>query len=59
VPGLYDYVNLFMSEKMIGELGYLKELGLIPLPKERREEIRRAVKDQKKLTLSEVKEQNR
>jgi phosphate transport system substrate-binding protein len=58
VPGLYDYVNLFMSEKMIGELGYLKDLGLIPLPKDQREQLREAVKTQKKLTLEQVKQQN-
>jgi len=58
VPGLYDYVNLFMSEKMIGDLGYLKDLGLIPLPKDQRERLRKAVKNQKKLTLSQVKQQN-
>jgi len=58
VPGLYDYVNLFMSEKMIGDLGYLKGLGLIPLPKDQREQQREAVKNQEKLTLSQVKQQN-
>jgi len=59
VPGLYEYVNLFMSEKMIGDLGYLKDIGLIPLPKDQREQQREAVTSQQQLTLSQVKEQNR
>jgi phosphate transport system substrate-binding protein len=59
VPGLYEYVNLFMSEKMIGDLGYLKDIGLIPLPKDQREQQREGVMNQQQLTLSQVKEQNR
>ncbi|MFB6260856.1 MAG: phosphate-binding protein, partial [Thiohalorhabdaceae bacterium] len=58
VPGLYDYVELFMAEKMIGDLGFLKDRGLIPLPKDQREAMREAVNSRDKLTLSEVKEQN-
>ena len=52
VPGLYDYVSLFLSEKMIGPLGYLKDLGLISLPKERRAEIRKQVENRAPLKLS-------
>jgi len=37
VPGMEDYVDLFLSEKMIGERGYLLDLGLIPLPEDKRE----------------------
>lgn len=40
VPGLTEYVDLFLAEKMIGDYGYLKDLGLIPLPKEQREAVR-------------------
>jgi phosphate transport system substrate-binding protein len=32
IPGLRDYLQLFMSEKMIGKDGYLTDIGLIPLP---------------------------
>jgi len=32
IPGLYEYVKLFMSDKMIGPDGYLKKIGLVPLP---------------------------
>lgn len=30
VPGLKEYVELFMSDKMIGDKGLLKKIGLIP-----------------------------
>jgi len=53
VPGLYDYVNMFLSEKMIGQFGYLKDLGLISLPKERREAIREQAKNRTALQLSD------
>ncbi len=36
VPGVKEYVELFMSEKMIGPNGYLKDIGLIPLPEHMR-----------------------
>ncbi len=36
VPAIDKYVALFMSEKMIGERGDLKRLGLIPLDKAKR-----------------------
>jgi phosphate transport system substrate-binding protein len=54
VPGLKEYVDLFLSEKMIGDYGYLKEVGLIPLPKERREEARKAWEDRTLLTLEDL-----
>ncbi|MEF8792889.1 PstS family phosphate ABC transporter substrate-binding protein [Thiohalorhabdus sp.] len=57
VPGIDEYVTLFMAEKMIGDLGYLKDEGLIPLPKEEREEQRRIVENHQKLTLDKVKAQ--
>lgn len=40
VPGLEEFVDLFISEKMIGSRGYLKRIGLIPLTKEEREALR-------------------
>jgi phosphate transport system substrate-binding protein len=36
VPGIAEYVDLFLSEKMIGDKGLLKRIGLIPLPKAER-----------------------
>ncbi|MEM6333680.1 MAG: substrate-binding domain-containing protein [Planctomycetota bacterium] len=44
-PGLYDFVQLFMSEKMIGPAGQLKNIGLIPLPEDLRLASRQRVLD--------------
>jgi len=41
VPGLMDYVQLFMSEKMIGRKGALRTIGLVPLP----DQLRAASRD--------------
>lgn len=32
VPGIEEFLNEFLSEKAIGDFGYLAEKGLIPLP---------------------------
>jgi phosphate transport system substrate-binding protein len=32
VPGLKEYLNEFLSDKAMGDFGYLAEKGLIPLP---------------------------
>lgn len=55
IPGLKEYVELFMSEKMIGTDGLLKGIGLIPLPDEARAKIREDVLAKKKLTLEDLK----
>lgn len=54
IPGLKEYVDLFMSEKMIGKDGLLKKIGLIPMPDEARAQARQNVQDKKKLTLEEL-----
>lgn len=54
VKGLEDYVELFLSEKMIGEQGFLREIGLIPLPKEGRDKTRADWKARKALTLNDL-----
>lgn len=46
IPGIKEYVEEFLSEKAIGENGYLAEKGLVPLPKEEREKVRSSVKAQ-------------
>lgn len=51
VPGLYNYVKLFMDEKMIGEGGYLTKIGLVPLPDHLREASRMRVLKLSPLTL--------
>ncbi|WP_458525076.1 substrate-binding domain-containing protein [Onishia taeanensis] len=55
VPAMYEYANLFMSEKMVGDIGYLKGIGLIPAPKDERAEAREAVASQEPLELSDLK----
>ncbi|RAR64690.1 phosphate ABC transporter substrate-binding protein (PhoT family) [Onishia taeanensis] len=55
VPAMNDYANLFMSEKMIGDIGYLKGIGLIPAPEELRAERREQVANHKTLELSDIK----
>lgn len=54
IPGLMDYVKLFLSEKMIGDRGMLKRIGLIPLPKKEREEVRNRVFSLTPLTLKDL-----
>lgn len=54
VPAMNDYVGLFMSEQMIGDLGYLKGIGLIPAPQEVRAEERAAVEGHEKLSAAEL-----
>ena len=54
-PAIDKYVELFMSEKMIGDRGNLKKLGLIPLKKSAREAMIKDVLDKKVLTPGELK----
>ncbi len=53
IDGMEEFVNLFVSEKMIGDRGRLKRIGLIPLPKDMREQVREDVKNWKKMTLED------
>lgn len=55
VPAMNDYVDLFMSDKMISDLGYLKGIGLIPLPQAELEELQSSVGERKQLQLSDLK----
>ena len=54
VSGMQEYVDLFLSEKMIGEFGYLKSVGLITLPKQKRDAIREKVEQRVLLTLDDL-----
>jgi len=54
VPAMNKYVDLFMSEKMIGEDSILGEIGLIALPDEARNAIRSSVSKRTKLTLADL-----
>jgi len=55
IPGLKEFVDLFMSEKMIGPDGMLKKIGLISQPDAERAKARQNVLDKKKLTLEDLK----
>ncbi|QOR38373.1 phosphate-binding protein [Billgrantia diversa] len=55
VPPLYDYVEMFVSEEMIGEGGYLTDLGLIPLLESEREQTREKVEERVSLQASDLK----
>ncbi|SDG10943.1 phosphate ABC transporter substrate-binding protein, PhoT family [Onishia taeanensis] len=55
VPAMAAYANMFMSEQMIGDLGYLKGIGLIPAPEDVRAEYREQVANHKTLELSDIK----
>jgi len=54
IQGLEEYVDLFLAEKMIGDYGYLKEIGLIPMPKENREAARDRWESRTVLTKSDL-----
>jgi phosphate transport system substrate-binding protein len=40
IPGISEYVNEFISEKAIGDYGYLADRGLIPAPSDERKQVR-------------------
>jgi len=55
VPAMNKYVEMFMSDTMIGNDGILTEIGLIPLADDMRSKIQASVKERKKLTMSDLK----
>lgn len=55
VPGMQEYIDLFMSEKMIGPKGLLKRIGLIPLADQLRAQVQADVKALKNMTLDDLK----
>ena len=40
IPGLREFVSEYVSDRSMGENGYLEKKGLIPLPKAEREMVR-------------------
>lgn len=54
VPGMAQFVELFMSEKMIGPYGFLKDIGLIPLADPMRTAMREQVIGRKPLAESDL-----
>jgi phosphate transport system substrate-binding protein len=51
IPGLKEYVEFFVSDKMIGEEGPLAEYGLVPLPADEKTAVQKEVKDGKALSM--------
>lgn len=39
IPGLEEYVDLFLSDDMVGDFGALVEMGLVPLPQAERDAV--------------------
>jgi phosphate transport system substrate-binding protein len=54
VDGMEEYVEMFMSERMISPSGLLRDLGLISLPDQMRAEVRDRVLDRDQLRLSNL-----
>jgi len=52
VPGISEYVSEFISEKAIGDYGYLADRGLIPAPSDERKQIRADVEAGKVVKLA-------
>ncbi|WP_353108280.1 PstS family phosphate ABC transporter substrate-binding protein [Salinisphaera dokdonensis] len=55
VEGMKDYVDMFLSEQMASDRGYLKNLGLIPLPEDRLKSERSEWESRAKLKASDLK----
>ncbi len=55
VEGLKEFVDLFVSELMIGDEGILTTIGLIPLPATERKRVQQEWNDQVVLTASDLK----
>lgn len=55
VPGMKEYIELFMSDKMIGPKGLLKRIGLVPLADDMRAKVQKDVLSFKNLTLDDLK----
>lgn len=56
VPAMEKYVDVFASEDMIGPDGILSEIGLIPLPDNKRETLRTVAASKPKLTKADLAE---
>lgn len=54
VPGMKEYVDLFLSEQMIGTNGLLKSIGLIPLPDADRNTVRARWNKRQSLTKADL-----
>ncbi len=55
VPAIKEYVNLFMSEKMIGKDGILTEIGLVPLTDKVRDDARKKAMNFETISAGDLK----
>ncbi|RXJ92168.1 phosphate-binding protein [Malaciobacter molluscorum] len=55
VPAMKKYIELFMSDKMTGGKGILNKIGLITLPKNKRESVKVSVKKRVKVSIDILK----
>jgi len=55
IKSLQSYIDLFMDKSMIGNDGYLSELGLIPLNEDKLNNAIKNVKSSKQLTINDLK----
>jgi len=51
IPGMKEFMDEYVSEDAFGAEGYLADKGLIPSPKEKRDEVRANVKEMKQLSM--------
>lgn len=56
VAGMREYVDMFLSEQMIGDDGVLLEEGLIPLPEGEREASRETFESMTRLSMEDLEE---
>ncbi|HLQ85614.1 MAG TPA: substrate-binding domain-containing protein [Salinisphaeraceae bacterium] len=54
LPAIDAYVQLILSDRMSGPDGVLKSLGLIPLPQERRQQMRKRWQQREQVTLESL-----
>ena len=55
IPGMAEFMAEYVSEAAIGADGYLADKGLVALPADQAEAVRKAVADQAALTANQVK----
>ena len=55
IPGMAEFMAEYVSEAAIGADGYLADKGLVALPADQAEAVRKAVADQAALTADQVK----
>ena len=55
VDGMEEYVDMFLSDQMISDRGYLKGIGLIPMPEDKIEKERSEWEERAKVSASDLK----